>query len=706
MDMNPKLQDHLVFYLTGNRSGAGLEAIDGVGLRPALFARFHDLTRLRYDYPLVLSEETTDGDFVHTLAGLVDAVLREIAPRGIEGERLRRSVLRLEREIRTLLTEGATGRLSELWSRAAHRLVAKGGEAVERDLARARAALSVDGQVVDCTGDLPAQLLTHAWRAVQDSKARKLRGDIETLAVRLSDLIKADLARSEAGRRAEALTAGIGSGHQGLFDFEIMARLLAKPSGKSALSESRRQRIETALAVLRAQRFYASDSAYSFGFSDIEAALAAFRDRLPAMAELVKAMAIAELEVDGRYVDAKHDAYFAAFDQASLGPQDVALFPDYLVCMSARDSGPAARAQLLAALASGAPLKVLVETNDILAEPPFAEGRFSFGAQLAVSAMGLNEVFVLQAASSHLYGVRDKLRAAMRTPGPVLVSVFSGAAAGTDGLPPYLVSAAAMESRAFPTFVYDPSAGADWATRFSLDGNPQPMQPWPLHECAYADEAMQRISETLPFTFVDFVLCDGRHARHFARVPPAHFNGGMVPLGDWLARGANGATETVPFVYAMDGEHRLHKLIVDEKLVHAARRCAEAWHRLRELEGLKRTHAPPEPAAAQPAEVTAGPAIAQSTSPSEAAPDARSADDPYIETERCTSCNECTQINSVMFAYNANQQAYIADPDAGTYRQLVEAAESCQVSIIHPGKPRNPNEPGLEELVLRAESFA
>jgi hypothetical protein len=45
------------------------------------------------------------------------------------------------------------------------------------------------------------------------------------------------------------------------------------------------------------------------------------------------------------------------------------------------------------------------------------------------------------------------------------------------------------------------------------------------------------------------------------------------------------------------------------------------------------------------------------------------------------------------------------NPDAGTYRQLVEAAESCQVSIIHPGKPRNPNEPGLDELLKRAEPF-
>ena len=58
-----------------------------------------------------------------------------------------------------------------------------------------------------------------------------------------------------------------------------------------------------------------------------------------------------------------------------------------------------------------------------------------------------------------------------------------------------------------------------------------------------------------------------------------------------------------------------------------------------------------------------------------------------------------------MFAYNDNKQAFIKDLTAGTYRELVEAAESCQVAIIHPGKPRDPNEPGLAELIERAKPF-
>jgi pyruvate-ferredoxin/flavodoxin oxidoreductase len=79
--------------------------------------------------------------------------------------------------------------------------------------------------------------------------------------------------------------------------------------------------------------------------------------------------------------------------------------------------------------------------------------------------------------------------------------------------------------------------------------------------------------------------------------------------------------------------------------------------------------------------------------------------EPWIETIRCTSCDECTTINNKMFAYNEDGLAYIADPRAGTYRQLVEAAEKCAPAIIHPGDPLNPDEKGLEQLMKRAEPF-
>jgi pyruvate-ferredoxin/flavodoxin oxidoreductase len=79
--------------------------------------------------------------------------------------------------------------------------------------------------------------------------------------------------------------------------------------------------------------------------------------------------------------------------------------------------------------------------------------------------------------------------------------------------------------------------------------------------------------------------------------------------------------------------------------------------------------------------------------------------DAYIDSVRCTSCNECTNLNGRMFAYNADKQAYIKDASLGTFQQLVLAAERCPVSIIHPGTPLNPREKDLAKWLKRAERF-
>ena len=180
---------------------------------------------------------------------------------------------------------------------------------------------------------------------------------------------------------------------------------------------------------------------------------------------------------------------------------------------------------------------------------------------------------------------------------------------------------------------------------------------------------------------------------------------------------------------AVDGDDVLQRVVADSRLMQTVVRYRTFWHRLQEQGGIHNSHAEIllarekakwEEASAKEREAAAkeqGAAPAQpagAPSPAEMAPAAaapepaaeqRNPDEAWIETARCPSCNECQNINDRMFKYNDNKQAYIADIGAGTYRQLVEAAEACQVSIIHPGKPRNPNEPGLPELLERAKPF-
>jgi pyruvate-ferredoxin/flavodoxin oxidoreductase len=117
------------------------------------------------------------------------------------------------------------------------------------------------------------------------------------------------------------------------------------------------------------------------------------------------------------------------------------------------------------------------------------------------------------------------------------------------------------------------------------------------------------------------------------------------------------------------------------------------------------------PAAAKPAPAAPGVTAAAPTTQSAAAVAVAEEEDeelgmePYIDTERCTTCNDCININGKLFAYDENKQAYIKDPRAGTFRELVLAAEKCPAEIIHPGTPLNPKEKDLAKWVERAKRF-
>ena len=54
MEMTAPYHEQRLFFATGTRQGEGVDGIDGLGLIPAVFARYRDLTRLRYDFPMVL----------------------------------------------------------------------------------------------------------------------------------------------------------------------------------------------------------------------------------------------------------------------------------------------------------------------------------------------------------------------------------------------------------------------------------------------------------------------------------------------------------------------------------------------------------------------------------------------------------------------------------------------------------------------------
>jgi len=725
---------------------AAAAAADAGASRPALFALYGTLEGLRYDYPLVLVEG--EAPVLRPLTGIMDDILRRTAPPGTDGEALRQHVLRLEHAIRRRVARGERDSLASLWWRCAAELLAASGEApfgpLDTDLDRAREALNVDGLVIDCDANAPEEVLVHAWKAVYAAKGKAFRKKVDGLILRLTDILKAEFMKSDAARTPQALELSIGSSFGSDFDFGALSRVLSHGSAHTPALDARQERIQRVLQVLKSQRFYppgrsserkpGQPNPHNFIFESCAEALDAFRERLDEIVDFVKALVIAELEIANKYRADLHDPVFEAFDESDLSAEQLALLPSSLVCLRDGTTDTADTVRAFEALASGLPIKVLIQTDDIVGDTSPEPSRTAFGvgsAHFAGMAMGLNNAYVLQASSALLCRVRERLIAGMSHDGPALFSVFSGAVKTASHVSPYLMAAAASEARAFPTFAYDPAAGPDWAARFDLSENPQAEADWPTHRLEYEDEALQRQAEDVAFTYADFVAADRRYGRYCRPVARADWRDDMVPAADCLMLAQAGEG----YVLTAGADNALYRNVIDDKIIEAARRCLDAWRRLQELAGINNSHAirlvarekaawqaqaaaaTPEPASAEtaeaapavtPAQPAAPAAAAAPEEPQETAEHAEAAgqsDDAYIETARCTTCNECTQINNCLFAYNENQQAYIADPDAGTFRELVEAAESCQVSIIHPGKPRNPDEPNLAELIARAEPF-
>ena len=725
--MSVELREMINFHLTGKRANDAVAGGPGADAVPALFVPYRNLTELRYDFPLILVEGADAQAYVDTLTGVINRLLRDIAPKGNTGAQLRQHVLRLERRMRELAVDMASVTLTELWKQAEKSLLAEcdaaEAEWLGNSIATARFALRTDGLIVDCDEHLPAQLLEHAWAKL--ARHRTATADrINRIIIKLRDIIKVDDLKNGASRTPQILKSTLGKRYKEAFDFERMAEVLGDSTPHNRLPAARRERICVALSVLESQKYFAvpgkEKDLHEFVFDRLSSALKFYKERMPEMVDVIKAISIADLELDNAYREDRHSAYFDRFGPQALGAEDLALFPSYLVCLHESECNTRDLARLMEIINCDLPMKVLIHVSAPLGEPSPVDGyphQGSFVQQLAHTFIA-GDAYVMQSPASNLYRQRDQIQKGLEFAGPAIFSVFVPFSDDAAQLPGYLISAAAMESRVFPAFSYDPAAGDSLAVRFDIRCNPEVEVDWPCRVLRYEDEELQTVTEDVAFTPVDFAVTDPRYGDHFAITTRDAWTENLTPVAAYLDQASADSVESVPYVPVVGNDNVLQRLVVDDKMIRIARRCRERWHALQELGGAHNSygsaaradaqaevaHAEPLPKVADEPEVPAAEVAIQPASMVDDGPDTAS-DEAYIDTPRCTTCDECTNRNDRMFAYDDNKQAYIKDLAAGTYRDLVEAAEVCQVAIIHPGKPLNPGEAGLEELIARAEPF-
>ena len=708
-------RDLILFHQTGRRPAWAPELTEDY--LPVLMHGYRDASRLRSPYPIVLAE---DG-FV-SLSEAIDALLED--SQGDEREKLARDLHRLERSIRSSFEHGEP--LSDAWERGIDHLL-RGTAPPRRTEVSERlhnVQPRVDGPLLDCTTDAIARLFTFVAKKTDRSallreKISDLRSDLQNIA---------------------------GSGLKTRFDdshSEIDAGALEGLIKNTAatLSPRRRLRIQIAEKALEAaeSQLFGQPLIMKGGqaIAELRNHLSDYWDRV---AQTVRALRVAELEAANRYREEKHDALFERFGWGDVLPVDLLQFDPPLVVIDTAEIDDSFQPALLDLLATNLPLKLLLIYDRALdySLRPASWTRFALTAAVTMPA------FVFSGTAAALPALASGMEEALAHDGASLVCVFRAA---ESTLPPYLAAAAAQDARLVPSFRYAPAAGTGWASRFTVAGNTQPELVWP-------SEAFD--GQAYDFTAADFAACDRRFYGHFALVDVQKEC--MSMLSDWLAS-PNGR---VPFIVVVDQEGNRRFAVMTRHAAALAAVTADSWSRLRELGGIENSYVRKavdaetarllaekkraleeadarfsedlERAASGVAEeivsyIAAGllhlngsarPAAAPKPAPKpvvEAAAtveapvvvaeeeDDLSLDEAYIDTPLCTSCNECTNLNSLIFGYNADKQAYIKDAAAGPYADLVKAAELCPVHIVHPGRPKNPAEAGLDQLLQRAQPF-
>ena len=764
------------------------------GILPALLNPYRDASVIRYQYPLYLvPPDGTEHAVLAKPAGehLLDAI-DEFALGDDHARILKDNLPWIERHIRQELKDPDPVEARGVFAAAATALqeqldlAPESREVLAADLARLADAIAPSGQFLGYGPHASLHLMVHAIRHRHEHRRKAFRQQVSKHIHGLRSLLEVE--------KAKAATTEPGAASE-YFDTSALSGMLEQRAhGSVDMSAERRERIERALQTLQSSqddpvlvRFVGEldDPALTdlpilevvTSNAPCETAAEVFAEDAAQFANLFAAARIATLEIDGNYDPAIHDSWFASFDWQAFSDEEMQLVTRVVALVSADYLAGDGLPSFSHLLGSRLPVQVLtwVRAYDNPAARP-GEGPFdTYRLELAYFGVGHRHVVVAQSSAARHQDLLSGFLCALDSNRAGLHLINRGTQSRTEKplLDAWFVASAALESRAHPYLLVNPDRGDHAAERVTFTGNPQADSDWPVEKLEYRSAAGEVTEMDLAFTFADYALLIPELHKHFRVVPTGFEAPELVTVDEFLGAADEGVDRLVPFVWGIDDQGVLMRLVVSRTLVFACRDRLNYWHTLQELAGVQnfyveaaidriveeqqaaleaereqlqkaheeelesaRSEAAGEamgqlvdvlmgadlsavvgdssqlatmPTPLPTAETTSADADSAEAEP-EPAPEEEpeeelSFDEPWLDTAMCTTCDDCMGVNKMMFAYNSDKQAIIKDVNAGTYADLVAAAEICPAKCIHPGKPLNPNEPGLDELVARAAPF-
>ena len=483
-------------------------------------------------------------------------------------------------------------------------------------------------------------------------------------------------------------------------------------------------------------------------------ALGVFEGHMAKMARGFADIRHAELELAGEYRDTEHAEFLRRFNWEQFSDEEFLLCPPVVAVGGDGAMYDIGFQNLSRALMSGKPVKVLVvdtqvysntggqactsgffgQVSDMAQYGAAIKGKAEARKEIGLIAMAHRTTYVLQSGTAHANHMIEGFIEGLNSRRPALFNIYTPCQPehGIGDDMGYQQAKLAVESRAYPLFSFDPDRGATPAECFNLEGNPALYDNWPVYELEHNDGGRQRKLE-LPLTFADFAMSEARFRKHFRMAAPDTWHDDMLPLIDYLALDEDEREGKYPFIWSVDKRQRLTRLLVGQPIVHSCEERLEFWVMLKAIAGVEA----PRPVTGDAddeqrvrrevvsriaqglmqwasgegelpsLELPDAAAPAASTEVDDGAAAAADGDylAPWIETDECTACDECININNAMFVYNDAGKAVIKDANAGSYQDLVKAAEKCTAQVIHPGLPRDRSEADIDRWIARGEKY-
>ena len=472
-------------------------------------------------------------------------------------------------------------------------------------------------------------------------------------------------------------------------------------------------------------------------------AMGIFEGHMAKMADSFKAVRMAELELNGGYNPAEHDAEFTYYNWEKFNEEEWHLCPPVVAIGGDGAMYDIGFQNLSRALMTGMPVKILVVDTQVYSNTggqactsgfisqvadmsPYGKrdhGKKEIRKEISLIGMAHRSAFVAQSAISNPTHLIESYVDGLNSRRPALFNIYA-VCPPEHGVGDDMAverSKLAVESRAYPLFRYNPDLGVTFSECVSLEGNPEMEADWPMYTLSYKDEDGAEQKMELPMTFADFALGEGRFAKQFRKAPPETWNDDMVLLADFLKLDAEDRDGKFPYIWAVDKKNRLMRVMVSLELVNSCEERQQFWQQLKDVAGLNKAEVDVEAIASQAraellgkisaslANFGAGVAVEATASSAQIAaapavgPDGYEA--VYIDTPECTACDECTKLAPKTFAYNEDKKAIVINPQGVKFADLVKAAEKCTAGCIHPGTPWNLSEAGVDKLIARAAKY-